>query len=226
MDGLILRAEPRTVLGKQVKALRRAGKIPGVVYGPILKETIQVQVERRELERLFHRIGYSTMFTLRWEGGEQAVFIREVQMHPVRQAPLHVDFFAPNLRQELSVTVPLHFTGANPPAEAALTTSHAELTLRALPSDLPHQIEVDLTGLVAIGDVLRAGDIALPPGVTLETAADDVVVLISAATAPEPEPEPEAAEAEAPALGEDLVDQAETEVAEAVGETADEGGST
>ena len=221
MDGLILRAEPRTVLGKQVKALRRAGKIPGVVYGPVLKETIQVQVDRRELERLFHRLGYSTMFTLRWEGGEQPVFIREVQMHPVRQAPLHVDFFAPNLRQELSVAVPLHFTGANPPAEAALSTSRTELTLRALPSDLPHQIEVDLSGLQEIGDVLRVGDIRLPSGVTLETGADEVVVLIAAASAPEPAPEPEETAAEAPARGEDLVEQAESEVAEAVAETAD-----
>jgi large subunit ribosomal protein L25 len=165
------------------------------------------------------------MFTLRWEGGEQPVFIKEVQVHPVRQAPLHVDFFAPNLLNELSVTVPLHFTGANPPADGALTTSHSELTLRALPTALPHQLEVDLSGLVEVGAVLRAGDIPLPDGVTLETGADEVVVLIAAATAPEPEPEPEAAEAaaEAPVLGEDLIDRAEGEVAEAVGETATDG---
>ncbi len=229
MDGLILRAEPRTVLGKQVKALRRAGKVPGVVYGPVIEGTIQVQVDRRELERLYQRLGYSTMFTLQWDGGEQPVFIREVQTDPIKQAPLHVDFFAPNLRRELSVAVPLNFHGANPPAEAALTTTHTELTIRGLPAELPHQLDVDLSGLQEVGDILRAGDVPLPAGVTLETAADDVVAQLAAVTVAEVEAEEEAAEEaepEAPVLGEDLVDRAEAEVAEAVaGETPGEGES-
>jgi large subunit ribosomal protein L25 len=186
MDGPILRAEPRTILGKQVKQLRRAGKIPGVVYGPVLKETIQVQVDQRELMRYFHALGYSTMLNLRWEGGEQPVYIREVQLHPVRQTPLHVDFFAPNLRQELSVHVPLAFHGGEVGNELVLTTNRADLAVRGLPTELPHQIDVDLSGLREVGDSLRAGDIALPRGVTLETAADDVLALVSALAAEEP----------------------------------------
>ena len=217
MDGLILRAEPRTVLGKQVKQLRRAGKVPGVVYGPVVQETIQVQVDRREFERHFHRHGYSTLFTLRWDGGEQPVFIREVQMDPIKQAPLHVDFFAPNLRNELAVSVPLNFHGANPPAETALNTVHNELTIRGLPTVLPHQIDVDLSGLQNVGDVLRAGDIPLPKGLTLETSADDVVAQLSAVAE---EPEVEEA-AEAPVEGEALVEAAEGEIAKAVGAEED-----
>jgi large subunit ribosomal protein L25 len=226
MDGPILRAEPRTVLGKKVKALRRQGKIPGVVYGPVLKETVQIQVDRRELERLYHRLGYSTLFSLNWDGFEQPVFIREVQIDPVRRSPLHVDFFAPNLRQELSVAVPLNFRGADPPAETALTTSHTELTIRGLPTELPHQLDVDLSGLREVGDVLRAGDIPLAQGLTLETSADDVVAQLSAVTAPEPEEvEAEAEAAEAPVEGADLVAAAEGEVAEAVAGEGGEGES-
>jgi large subunit ribosomal protein L25 len=197
MDGPILRAEPRTILGKQVKQLRRAGKIPGVVYGPVLKETIQVQVERRELERFFRALGYSTMFTLQWEGGEQPVYIREVQMDPVKQAPLHVDFFAPNLRNEMTMSVPLAFHDADVPTGMVLTMNRAELDIRGLPSALPHQLEIDLSGLQAVGDSLRAGDIMLPAGVVLETAADDVVAILSAEAGAEREEAEAATEAEA-----------------------------
>ena len=197
MDGPILRAEPRTILGKQVKQLRRAGKIPGVVYGPVLPETIQVQVERRELERFFRALGYSTMFTLRWEGGEQPVYIREVQMDPVKQAPLHVDFFAPNLQNEMSMSVPLAFHDADVPTGMVLTMNRSELDIRGLPSALPHQLEIDLSRLQAVGDSLRAGDIALPAGVVLETAADDVVAILSAEAGAERDEAAAVTEAEA-----------------------------
>jgi large subunit ribosomal protein L25 len=196
MDEPILRAEPRTILGKQVKQLRRAGKVPGVVYGPVLKETIQVQVERRDLERFHRALGYSTMFTLRWDGGEQPVYIREVQMDPVKQAPLHVDFFAPNMLQTLSVHVPLAFHGSDVGAELVLTTNRTDLAVRGLPTDLPHQVDVDLSGLQAAGDSLRAGDLALPPGVSLEMAEDEVIALVAAIAAEEPVEEAPVTEAE------------------------------
>ncbi len=94
-ERLTLMAEPRTALGKKNKALRREGKVPGVVYGPEIAETIQVQVDRKELERFYMNYGLETPLTLRWEGGSAQVVIREVQMNNLKRAPVHVDFYAP-----------------------------------------------------------------------------------------------------------------------------------
>jgi large subunit ribosomal protein L25 len=97
MAELILMAEPRTVVGKQVKQLRREGLIPGVVYGPGLggNATIQVSVNRRDLERAYAAYGSKTLITLQWDGGSKRVYIRELQADPVKRTPIHVDFFVP-----------------------------------------------------------------------------------------------------------------------------------
>lgn len=94
-ERLTLMAEPRTALRKKNKALRREGKVPGVVYGPEVAETIQVQVDRKELEKFYMNYGLETPLTLRWEGGSARVVIREVQMNNLKRAPVHVDFYCP-----------------------------------------------------------------------------------------------------------------------------------
>src|SRR3954452_14462195 len=164
---LILMAEPRTVLGKQVKALRREGLVPGVVYGPAVEATVQVSVNRRELERFYRAHGHSTLFTLKWERGSQQVFIKEVQIEPLRRDPLHVDFFAPNLKKEISARVQVVLRNPASDAEGVLTHSMDEIEVRALPAALPHQLEADISGLKHPHDALRAGDIPLPKNVTL-----------------------------------------------------------
>ena len=97
-DELVLMAEPREIHGKKVKRLRREGLVPGVVYGPVIDQTISVSVNEREFRKFFMAHGHSTIFTLKWDGGSQPVLIREVQREPVRQDMLHIDFFAPNMR--------------------------------------------------------------------------------------------------------------------------------
>jgi large subunit ribosomal protein L25 len=91
---LVLMAEPRTVLGKKNGALRRTGKIPGVVYGPGYDATVQVQVDLREFDRFYLSIGTNMPFTLKWDGGSARVVIREVQTDHLGRKPVHVDFLA------------------------------------------------------------------------------------------------------------------------------------
>ena len=181
-DGLVLRAEPRTLLGKKVKQLRRAGRVPGVVYGPVVPETVSVTVERKEFQRFFMANGHSTLFTLEWDGGRQPVFIREVQVDPVKFTPLHIDFFAPNLRKELTATVPVVLHHPNPGAAGVLTTARTEIEVSGLPAAMPHQIDGDISGLVEVGDSLRVGDLTLPAGVTAVTDADELLAHLVAET--------------------------------------------
>jgi large subunit ribosomal protein L25 len=91
---LVLMAEPRTVLGKKNGALRRAGKVPGVVYGPAYNPTVRVQVERREFERFYQQHGLNKPFTLKWGDGEARVVMRDVQLNHLGTHAIHVDFYA------------------------------------------------------------------------------------------------------------------------------------
>lgn len=196
MVELILRAEPRTVLGKQVKQLRRAGRLPGVVYGPLLGGTHAVTVDTRELSRFYHTFGASTLFTLQWEGGREQVFIREVQVDPVRHTPVHVDFFAPNLRKDTTTSVPLTFGEENPAALGILSTVHTEVSVTGLPGKIPAAIDVDVSNLIEIGDAIRIRDLVVPEGITVDLDDDDIVTHRVAEAAPEPVDEVEGVEAE------------------------------
>ncbi|MEA2511042.1 MAG: large subunit ribosomal protein [Thermomicrobiales bacterium] len=202
MDGLILMAEPRTVVGKKVKQLRRVGLVPGVVYGPGLSGggTVQVSVQRRDFERFYMAHGHSTLFTLQWDGGSQQVFIREVQEEPVKRMPLHVDFFSPNLREALIASVQVVLRHADERHAGILTQVRADIEVSALPRDFPQEINADASHLSAVGDALRVSDLTLPPGVTAVTSADEVVAMITPGSVEEPAEGTEGApEAEAPA---------------------------
>lgn len=173
-------AERRTVLGKKVKSLRREGRVPGIVYGPLVKETVPVTVDRRDFLKFYHTHGHSTLFDLRWDGGSQSVFIREVQIDPIRREPVHIDFFAPNLRRPVRAMVPLVLHNAVNTSEAILTEARTEIEVEALPARIPHQIDVDVSGLENPGDAIRIGDVILPEDVSAVTDANELVALMEA----------------------------------------------
>jgi large subunit ribosomal protein L25 len=211
MSDLTFPAEVRTVLGKKVSQLRRNGLIPGVVYGPVIDQTVQVSVHRREFDRFYKAHGHTTLFTLTWDGGQQPVFIREVQQDPVRREPLHIDFFAPNLRQTLRTTVRLAFHAPAEEPLGVLTELRTEVEVEALPTDVPHQLDIDLSGLLNVGDAVHVSDIVAPSGVTILTSPDELLAHVVPLAV-----EPEAAEEAAEAEGETA------EEAPAEGETAEE----
>lgn len=209
MADLSLAAERRTVLGKQVKQLRRAGQVPGVVYGPAVQETVAVSVDRRLFDRFYRSAGHATLFTLNWAGGSQAVFIREVQQDPVRHDPIHIDFFAPRLDQPVRAVVPLVLHHGDDHAEGVLNQVRTDIEVEALPRTIPHQIDVDISGLSAVGDALRVGEVTLPAGVTLVTGEDELIVQLSAETGETAEEAAESAAAGAEA-GADAADESAT----------------
>ena len=179
-------AQRRTLLGKKVKQLRREERIPGVVYGPLLDQTVPVTVDKRTFSKFYQVNGHSTLFTLRWEDGQESVFIRDVQMHPVRRDPLHIDFFAPNLRKPVRAMVPVVFHNPVQIADGVFTELRTEIEVEALPARIPPQLDVDVAGLERPGDILRVGDLTLPEGLTVVTGADEIVAQIEAASRAEP----------------------------------------
>jgi large subunit ribosomal protein L25 len=194
-DGVILRAEPRDIIGKKVKRLRREGLVPGVVYGPVVSENVSVSVNRRDFEKFFQRNGHSTIVSLEWDGGKQPVLIREVQIDPVSRAPLHVDFFAPNMTAVLRQFVPIVL---HHPAQHAgvLQTVQTEAEVEALPANLPHQLDVDISGLLAVGDAIHFSDLTLPDNVILITNPEELIASLVPEAAEEAEEAAEAVEGE------------------------------
>lgn len=193
-------AQRRTVIGKKVAKLRREGRIPGIVYGPVVEGTVPVTVDAREFARFYQAHGHSTLVDLRWEDGEESVFIREVQVDPVRRDLLHIDFFAPNLRVVVRTMVPLVFHNVSNTSEGVVTEARTDVEVEALPARIPSQIEVDLASLRHPGDVVRVGDLIMPERVSVVTDENEVVALMeSIYVAPEDVVAEEEAAAEASA---------------------------
>jgi large subunit ribosomal protein L25 len=202
MADLEFAAQRRTVVGKKVRQLRREGLVPGIVYGPVVKGTVPVSVDRRSFLKFYQTNGHSTLFVLRWEDGDQSVFIREVQQDPVRREPLHVDFFAPNLLMPVRAVVPIAFHNPSNTIDGMLAEIRTEVEVEALPASIPHQIDIDVSRLEHPGDAIRVGDLNLPDGVTAVTAEDETIVQVEAVyqeveEAVEEAPEAAAAEASA-----------------------------
>ena len=196
-------AQPRTITGKASRTLRRENLIPAVVYGPKM-DTENLQVATRDFDLVYLRAGSNNLVDLKVGDGGTArkVFIHEVQRNPVNHAVTHIDFVAVNLREEMTINVPLVLVGESPIVEnheGLLLFQIEHVTVRALPMNVPSLIEVDISGLTEIDQTIRVGDLDIPDNVTLVTHAEDPVVKITAMPVIEEEvvEAEEAAEAEA-----------------------------
>ncbi|MDE2982645.1 MAG: 50S ribosomal protein L25 [Gemmatimonadota bacterium] len=184
------------------RKLRRAGRVPGVIYGGG-DEPVMVSMEARETLQLFQSIPVdNTILNLSLDGEaspEQAL-VREVQVHPYRTELLHVDFIRVQRGVPIEVHVPVHLMGLPDGVrnEGGILEQVAhDIIVKCVPSLIPEAIEMDVTGL-GIGDVLRAGDLVMPEGVENLVDPERMICGVSAARlAPEElEEEEEGVEAE------------------------------
>ena len=184
MAGFQLRAEPRSIVGKKVRFLRRQGIVPGNIYGNAASSAIQVSA--RDLESTIRRAGRSALVTLDIAGGEPAtVLMKEWQRHPFKGDLLHVDFFRVLMTETLKLDVPIRLIGEAPAVKQTggmILQSQATLSVECLPGDIPDVIEADVSGLEEIDASIYVRDLAIPAGVTVLTDGDELVVRIMAPT--------------------------------------------
>lgn len=210
MKDVVLKAERRDVIGKQVRALRRAGVLPAVVYGHNF-DPIPISLDMREASYILPRASSSQLIGIDLTGKHHTVLVRETQRHPVTGALLHVDFQAVSLTEKLRVMVSIELKGEAPAIKlynGVLVTRQEELEVECLPMDLPTKIEVDLSELSEIGDAIYVRDIVLPAAVHVLTPADEMIVLV---TAPTVEVEELEAEAEALAAEPEVIERGKKE---------------
>jgi len=174
-----LKVEERKERGKQLKNLRKEGKLPAVVYGPE-EESTALTIGQVPFEKLFHEAGESTIITLQGVGKDKEVLIHDVYFDPTKGGPIHVDFYAIERGKELTVNVPLEFEGEAPAVKqgGSLTKVLHEVEVTCRPSNLPQHITVDVSVLDDFEKQIHVKDIAVPEGVKIENSPDEVVALV------------------------------------------------
>lgn len=177
-----LTAEPRTELGKgPTGRLRRTGRVPAIVYG-FETEPTAVHVDALELYHALHtEAGRNVMIRLGISGDTTLVFARDLQIHPIRQEVVHVDFLAVDRNAQISVEIPVHLVGDEDTADddGVLNQVLYTVPIAVKPLDVPNYLELDVTGM-AIGDVKRVSELTLPDGADFEIEAERTVVTINA----------------------------------------------
>ncbi|MBI5952554.1 MAG: 50S ribosomal protein L25 [Chloroflexi bacterium] len=193
MEKFVLKATKRSVTGKQVKALRRAGQLPAVIYGRHV-EPIAISLEAHSAGLVFSKLTSSTLVTVDVEGKEYATLVREKQRNYIKGNLTHVDLLALDLTEKIRTKVQLVFTGVASAVKdfsAVLVHRMEALEVECLPTELPERISVDISSIKEIGNSVRVKDIPLPANVVGLDDEDEIVII---ATLAKEEKEPVAGE--------------------------------
>lgn len=178
----ILYAERRTERGKKLRALRTAGKLPAVLYGP-KEAAVALSLPRGAFEKAFLEAGESTVITLSGLDEDKNVLIQDITYDPVTSIPLHVDFYAIEKGKKVTVRVPIAFAGVAPVIQlgGVLTKVLHELEVEALPKDLPHEITIDISSLTDFNSRITVTNAHIPAGVTVLNDLDATIAVASKA---------------------------------------------
>ena len=166
---LKLEAKKREIFGKKVRSLVKEGLIPAEIYGHGF-ENIHIAVADKEFKTVFEQAGESTMVTLIVGGQEYLVIIYDVQKDTLGDNINHIDFYRVHMDEKIKTHVPLVFVGEAAAVKekgGVLIKSVEEVEVEALPGDLPHQLEIDLSPLAEIHQSLHGKDIKVPKGVKI-----------------------------------------------------------
>lgn len=209
-----IQAVRRAVTGKQVKALRREGLLPAIIYGRHIAPT-PIQMDYRDATHTLRTLTSSHLIRLVVEGQPHTVLVRDKQYDVLKGNLMHVDFQAVSMDEKLTTTVPVRLVGVAPAVkefDAMLMTELNELEVEAFPGDLPEIIDVDISKLTELGDTITVADLTLGDKVKLLHEPDEVIAIaISAAAAEEVEEVEAAAEPEVIQKGKEEDEEEEEE---------------
>jgi len=179
MEKVVLQATKRDVVGKQVKALRREGKLPAVIYGRHT-DPINVNLDAHTAAVALAKLTASSLVTIDVEGTEHLALVREKQRDYIKNKLLHVDFLAVSLTEKLRTKVAVHFIGVSLAVKdfnAVLVHNLEELEVECLPADLPERIDVDISAMLKPGEGIRVHDVLVSDKVRLLADPDTMVVV-------------------------------------------------
>ncbi len=178
MDKVVLKATKRDVIGKQVNALRRAGKLPAVIYGR-RTEPVNITLDSHDAGLVLSKVGSSTLITIDVDGTEFPALVRERQRDYIKNRLIHVDFLAVSLTEKIRAEVRIELTGVSgavKDSDAVLVTGLHTLSVECLPGDLPEMITVDIAPLAKVGDSIHVRDVSLGDKVQILDDPDEMIV--------------------------------------------------
>ncbi len=183
MEIVKLKAQTRRETGKgAARALRRAGRIPAVLYGSDI-ETRPLSVSIQELERMFNNPQFTRgLINLVVENGstsQRTVMIKEFQRDPVKDHYIHIDFYEIKMDQKIDTMVPVTTKGTSKGVEEGgiLQIIRRELEVYCLPANIPEQIEIDISEL-DVGDSVHVSEIPLSEGVEIPYEVDFTILTV------------------------------------------------
>ncbi len=179
---LEIKVEKRDKIGK-VESLRDGGIMPAVFYGH-KKEATPIQLKKIDFVKAWRSAGESTVITLSLGESKMDALIHDVDIDPVSGEPRHADFYVFEKGHKVEIDVPLTFEGVSPAVKelgGILMKSLREIKISAEPTNLPHEIIVDISSLTTLDSQILAKDIKLPAGVSLVEDGEEVVASISVA---------------------------------------------
>ena len=181
MEKIELQAEKRESVGTALNSLRKKGFLPSVVYGRNF-EAAPIQTKYTDFEKAFKKAGESTLINLKIGDREEPTVIKDIQKDPVTDKIIHADFYKVNLKEKIKAKIQLVLAGESEAVKAGgiLVKTVNELEVEALPQDLPHEFQIDISRLQNIGDHILVKDIFVSENVKMEADPEDVVVLIQA----------------------------------------------
>ena len=179
MAKVVIDATKRDVVGKQVRALRREGKLPAVIYGRHT-DPINVNLDARTAALALAKLTSSSIVTLNVDGVEYPALVREKQRNFIKNTLLHVDFLAVSMTETLRTNVNVHFIGVSGAVKdfnAVLVHNLEQLEVECLPTDLPEHIDVDISALAKPGEGIRVRDVKVADNVRILNDPDTMVAV-------------------------------------------------
>lgn len=178
---ITLTVKIRKNLGKEVKNLREKGLLPGVLYGPKIKN-LSLEIDLKEFKKAYQTAGESSLISLEVDKKKFLVLIHAVEFNPLSQEPIHVDFYQPKLDEEITATIPLVFEGvslASKDLGGTLVRNIQEVEVKALPQSLPHEIKVQIDKLKTFEDNILIKDLIVSKEVKILKKPEEIVALVT-----------------------------------------------
>lgn len=216
-EEVLINAEKRNVVGKQVKALRRQGILPGVIYGRHI-EAFPIQMDAHNAALILDKLTASSLITLDVDGEKFSVLMRDRQRDVIFGDLLHVDFLVVSLTEKLRATIELKLVGEAPVAdnpEVVVTQVLNDIEIEAFPQDLPEVIEVDISTLETVDDEITVADLDLGENIAILTDPNETIVSVGYVAQEEVAEEAEAVEPEVVEKGKKEAAEEEAEGEEA-----------
>jgi large subunit ribosomal protein L25 len=170
----------RVIFGKQTKQLRNQGYVPCIIYGKHISTNIHMMVKKNEFIKTYRESGSSQVIDLAWDSTEM-VLVHQYQKNPITDDVIHIDFLAVNANEVVAAEVSVKLIGVAPVdkdgiGKIELVRDH--IRVQALPKDLPHHIEVDISGIATLEDGIFIKDINL--GSKIEILDDSELAVVAA----------------------------------------------